>query len=143
MIHGLRSAPPLVAYLAELDAFIGAEIAPLQAKDDNQRYFGHSREHARTDWDDRGLPREEWEALLGEAKRRADVAGRLRFAWPSEMGGKGGSNLAMAVIREHLANKPLRKGGTRYSWHRTTVGPLSEPVLAMLQNLGDWSVEFL
>jgi acyl-CoA dehydrogenase len=94
-------------YLADLDAFIEAEIAPLQAQDDNQRFFDHRREHARTDWDNQGLPREEWEELLGEARRRADAAGHLRYAWPKAMGGKEGSNLAMAVIREHLANKPL------------------------------------
>jgi len=97
----------LTAYLAELDAFIVAEIAPLQAEDDNERFFDHRREHARTDWDNHGLPREEWEALLAEAKRRADIAGHYRFAWPEELGGKGGSNLWMAVIREHLAAKGL------------------------------------
>ena len=37
----------------------------------------------------------------------ADDAGHLRYAWPTEMGGKGGTNLAMAVIREHLAAKGL------------------------------------
>jgi acyl-CoA dehydrogenase len=97
----------LVAYLAELDAFIAAEIAPLQAQDDNERFFDHRREHARTDWDNDGLPRPEWEALLAEARKRADAAGHYRYAWPVEMGGKGGSNLAMAVIREHLASKGL------------------------------------
>jgi acyl-CoA dehydrogenase len=97
----------LVDYLAELDRFIDAEIKPLQAKDDNERFFDHRREHARTDWDNQGLPRPEWEALLGEARNLADAAGHLRFAWPKEMGGKGGSNLAMAVIREHLAAKGL------------------------------------
>ena len=97
----------LVAYLGELDAFIAAEIAPLQAQDDNERFFDHRREHARTDWDNHGLPRPEWEALLGEARSRADKAGHLRFAWPAEYGGKGGSNLWMAVIREHLAAKGL------------------------------------
>jgi len=97
----------IVAYLAELDAFIDAKIKPLQAKDDNERFFDHRREHARTDWDNQGLPRPEWEALLGEARKLADEAGHLRYAWPKEMGGKGGSNLAMAVIREHLAAKGL------------------------------------
>jgi acyl-CoA dehydrogenase len=100
-------SPELVAYLAELDEFIEREIKPLQAQDDNERFFDHRREHARTDWDNNGLPRPEWEALLGEARRRADAAGHLRFAWPVDMGGKGGSNLAMAVIREHLAAKGL------------------------------------
>ncbi|MEO8812392.1 MAG: acyl-CoA dehydrogenase family protein [Caulobacteraceae bacterium] len=99
--------PDLVAYLAELDDFIAREIKPLEMRDDNVRFFDHRREHARTDWDNNGLPRPEWEALLGEARKLADAAGHLRFAWPVEMGGKGGSNLAMAVIREHLAAKGL------------------------------------
>lgn len=97
----------LVDYLGELDRFIEDVIAPLQAKDDNERFFDHRREHARTDWDNNGLPRKEWEELLAEARKLADEAGHLRFAWPKEMGGKGGSQLAMAVIREHLAAKGL------------------------------------
>ncbi|WP_447755282.1 acyl-CoA dehydrogenase family protein [Sphingopyxis fribergensis] len=94
-------------YLAELDAFIEAEIRPLERAGDNIRFFDHRREHARTDWDNNGLPRPEWEALLKDARQRADAAGHLRFAWPKEYGGQGGSNLAMAVIREHLAAKGL------------------------------------
>ena len=97
----------LVDYLAELDRFIEAEIKPLENRDDNIKYFDHRREYERTDWDAGGLPKKEWEALLGEARKLADAAGHLRFAWPTEMGGKGGSNLAMAVIREHLAAKGL------------------------------------
>ena len=97
----------LVDYLAELDAFIEAKIKPLENSNDNIRFFDHRREHARTDWDNNGLPRPEWEELLAEARKLADEAGHLRFAWPKEMGGKGGSNLAMAVIREHLAAKGL------------------------------------
>ncbi|PMY00648.1 acyl-CoA dehydrogenase family protein, partial [Pseudomonas sp. MPR-R5A] len=84
-----------------------AEITPLQHQDDNNRFFDHRREYARTDWDNGGLPRHEWEELLAEARRRADAAGHLRFGWPKELGGKGGSNLALAVIREHLASKGL------------------------------------
>ncbi|HEX7849956.1 MAG TPA: acyl-CoA dehydrogenase family protein [Sphingomonas sp.] len=97
----------LTAYLAELDAFIDAEIRPLEQADDNIRFFDHRREWARTDWDNEGLPREEWEQLLGEAKRRADKAGHLRFALPKAYGGRDGSNLWMAVIREHFAAKGL------------------------------------
>jgi len=97
----------LVDYLAEIDAFIEAKIKPLENKDDNIRFFDHRREHARTDWDNNGLPRDDWEALLGEARKLADEAGHYRYAWPVEMGGKGGTNLAMAVIREHLAAKGL------------------------------------
>ena len=97
----------LVAYLAELDAFIEREIVPLQQQDDNQRFFDHRREWARTDFENGGLPRHEWEALLGEARRRADRAGHLRFALPKEFGGQDGSNLWMAVIRDHFASKGL------------------------------------
>ncbi|MBU6272435.1 MAG: acyl-CoA dehydrogenase family protein, partial [Betaproteobacteria bacterium] len=97
----------LVDYLAELDAFIEREIKPLQAQDDNERFFDHRREWARTDFDNGGLPRHEWEDLLKEAKRRADRAGHLRFALPAEYGGRDGSNLWMAVIREHFAAKGL------------------------------------
>src|SRR5882757_349750 len=99
--------PELSAYLAALDAFIEDKIAPLQAKNDNERFFDHRRENARTDWDNNGLPRKEWEELLGKARKLADDAGHLRYAWPPEMGGKGGTQLAMAVIREHLAAKGL------------------------------------
>jgi alkylation response protein AidB-like acyl-CoA dehydrogenase len=97
----------LVDYLAVLDEFIEREIKPLEAQDDNIRFFDHRREDARTDWERGGLPSAEWEALLGEARRRADAAGHYRFPYPTEYGGKEGSNLAMAVIREHFATKGL------------------------------------
>ena len=99
--------PELTAYLAELDAFIEDKIKPLQAADDNERFFDNRREWARTDFDNDGLPRPEWEELLGKARKLADEAGHYRFAWPREMGGKDGSHLWMAVIREHLAAKGL------------------------------------
>jgi alkylation response protein AidB-like acyl-CoA dehydrogenase len=102
------SVPQDIAdYLGELDRFIEAEIKPLQAEDDNERFFDHRREWARTDFEGGGLPRHEWEQLLREARRRADAAGHYRFALPAEFGGKDGSNLAMAIIREHLAAKGL------------------------------------
>ena len=62
--------------LNELDAFIEAEIKPLQAQDDNERFFDHRREWARTDFDNDGVPRADWEALLREMRRRADAAVR-------------------------------------------------------------------
>jgi acyl-CoA dehydrogenase len=94
-------------YLNELDDFIEREIKPLENQDDNIRFFDHRREHARTDWDRGGLPNEEWEALLAEARRRADAAGHYRYPLPEEYGGKNGTNLGMAIIREHLAAKGL------------------------------------
>src|SRR5690606_35526865 len=54
-----------------------------------------------------GLPRNEGEELLGEVRRRADKAGHLHFALPKEYGGKGGSNLATAVIADLLAAQGL------------------------------------
>ena len=62
----------LVDYLTELDAFIAAEIRPLEQQDDNIRFFDHRREYARTDFENQGLPRREWEMLLREAGMRAD-----------------------------------------------------------------------
>ncbi|HUE61218.1 MAG TPA: acyl-CoA dehydrogenase family protein [Acidimicrobiales bacterium] len=97
----------LVEYLAELDAFIEREIRPLEQQDDNIRFFDYRREDARTDWDRGGLPNQEWELLLAEARRRADAAGHYRYAFPAEYGGRDGTNLGMAVIREHLAAKGL------------------------------------
>ncbi len=99
--------PELVAYLAELDAFIAREIKPLENAGDNIKYFDHRREYERTDWERGGIPKKEWEDLLAEARNRADAAGHLRFAWPKELGGKDGSQLWLAVIREHLAAKGL------------------------------------
>lgn len=84
----------LVAYLAELDRFIDAKIKPLEAADDNIRFFDHRREWARTDFEAGGLPRHEWEALLRQAKDLSDEAGHLRYALPKRYGGRDGSNLA-------------------------------------------------
>jgi acyl-CoA dehydrogenase len=97
----------LAGYLDELDDFIEREIRPLEQQDDNIRFFDYRREDARTDWDRGGLPNREWEELLAEARRRADAAGHYRYAFPASYGGRDGTNLGMAVIREHLASKGL------------------------------------
>jgi len=94
-------------FLSELDGFIERDIKPLEQEDDNIRFFDHRREHARTNWDAGGVPREEWEALLAEARRRADAAGVYRYPFPKAYGGRDGNNLGMAIIREHLAAKGL------------------------------------
>jgi acyl-CoA dehydrogenase len=91
--------------LAEMDAFIDAEIKPLER--DHIQYFDQRRENARTDWDNDGIPQRAWEELLGEMRVRADKAGWLRYGLPSRFGGRDGTNLDMAVIREHLAHKGL------------------------------------
>ncbi|HSP28117.1 MAG TPA: acyl-CoA dehydrogenase family protein, partial [Ilumatobacteraceae bacterium] len=93
--------------LDQLDAFIDDEIKPLEQQDDNIRFFDHRREWARTDFDNDGVPKADWEELLREMRRRADAAGWLRLALPAEFGGQDASNLKMAIIREHLAHKGL------------------------------------
>ncbi|HMO94764.1 MAG TPA: acyl-CoA dehydrogenase family protein [Tepidiformaceae bacterium] len=93
--------------LNDLDDFIEAEIKPLEQQDDNMRFFDHRREYARTDFENGGVPRKDWEELLAEMRRRADKAGFLRWGIPAKYGGRDGSNLGMAIIREHLAAKGL------------------------------------
>ena len=97
----------ITALLTRIDDFIEAEIKPLEAQDDNIRFFDHRRENARTDWDNGGVPRQDWYALLREMRRRADASGLLRWALPDYLGGSNGSNLGMAIVREHLAAKGL------------------------------------
>jgi acyl-CoA dehydrogenase len=123
----------LVEYLAKIDAFVDAEIKPLQAQDDNERFFDHRREWARTDFDNGGLPRLEWEALLERAKALADKAGFFRFSLPTEFGGQGGGNLWMAVIREHLATQGLGLHNDLQNEH-SVVGNF--PFIVMLRDFG-------
>lgn len=130
--------PALVHYLAQLDKFIEAEILPLQRKDDNERFFDHRREHARTDWDNGGLPRKEWEDLLKECNRLADKAGFYRFSLPKEYGGQNetsgrGSNLWMAVIREYLASKGLGLFNDLQNEHSIVA---NAPDVVMVQHFG-------
>ncbi len=91
------------AFLDDLDEFIEREIKPLE--EEHIQYFDKRREHARTDWENGGVPADHWEEVLGEMRDRADEAGFYRYPLPEKMGGADGSNLGMAVIREHLAHK--------------------------------------
>jgi acyl-CoA dehydrogenase len=128
------SIPKEIAdYLKVLDAFIEAEIKPLQAQDDNERFFDHRREWARTDFDHGGLPRKDWEDLLREARRRADKAGHFRYALPKEFGGQDGTNLGMAIIREHFAKMGLGLHNDLQNEH-SIVGNL--PGVLMLRDFG-------
>jgi len=95
----------LTDFVARLDDFIEREIAPLEAE--NMQFFDHRREFARTDVENGGVHSRAWLELLGEMRRRADAAGVYRYALPSKMGGLDGTNLGMAVIRDHLAAKGL------------------------------------
>ncbi|NYJ08718.1 acyl-CoA dehydrogenase family protein [Petropleomorpha daqingensis] len=134
--------PALTTLLGELDAFIDAEIAPLQEQDDNQRFFDHRREFARTDVEGGGVPRREWEELLAEVRRRADAAGFLRYSLPAELGGRDGSNLDMAVIREHLAHRGLGLHNDLQNEH-SVVGNLVFPHLLHLFGTPEQKEELL
>ncbi|KAJ4369696.1 hypothetical protein N0V83_005459 [Neocucurbitaria cava] len=139
--HSMNFSIPddLKKYLADLDKFIDEKITPLQHKDDNNRFFDHRREHARTDWDNGGLPRKEWEELLTESRKLADEAGFYRLSLPKQYGGQNsedgrGSNLWMAVIREHLAAKGLGLFNDLQTEH-SMVGNF--PDVIMLMNFGN------
>ncbi|KAL2870898.1 acyl-CoA dehydrogenase family protein [Aspergillus lucknowensis] len=105
--------PDLVAHLDRIDKFIHSTILPLQQADDNNRFFDHRREYARTNWEAGGLPRKEWEELLNKARILADKAGLYRFALPKIYGGAShpSTNLWMSATRFHLASHPVYGGG--------------------------------
>ena len=121
------------AYLDILDDFIRDEIRPLEQKDDNIRFFDHRREYARTDFENDGLPRKDWEDLMRQARKLADQAGHLRFSAPRKYGGQDGSNLAMAIIRDHFAAMGLGLHNDLQSEH-SIVGNF--PFVAMFENFG-------
>lgn len=93
--------------LDDLDQFIADVIKPMENEDDNIRFFDYRREDSRTDWERDGLPNAEWEALLRRMRLAADDAGFYRHQLPERFGGKGGGNLEMAIVREHLARLGL------------------------------------
>ena len=96
--------PDLVDYLAEFDDFIEREIKPLEQA---------GRQHPLLRPPARGRPhrlgpRRPAERGVGgscspRCAARADAAGHYRYSFPKEYGGMDGTNLGMAVIREHLA----------------------------------------
>ncbi|EEH41504.1 acyl-CoA dehydrogenase [Paracoccidioides lutzii Pb01] len=103
----------LVSHISSLDKFIQNTILPLQHAGDNNRFFDYRREHARTDWDNGGLPRREWEDMLVQARKLADQAGFYRFPLPKIYGGAANpnTNLWMSAIRYHLTSHPVYGGG--------------------------------
>ena len=93
----------VIKLLAAIDEFIDRELAPIQ--DANPEFFDHRREFTRTDVDRGGAPTARWHELLAQARRLAIDAGFYRYPFPAALGGQDGSNLAMALIREHLAHR--------------------------------------
>jgi alkylation response protein AidB-like acyl-CoA dehydrogenase len=90
-------------FIADLDEFIDAKIKPIEEA--NPEYFDHRREYARTDLDRGGIPTRRWREIMHEARVLADQAGFYRYPLPKALGGQDASNVAMAVIREHLAHR--------------------------------------
>ncbi len=138
--------PEIVSYLKELDSFIDEVIVPLEQTDDNIRFFDHRREDARTDWDRQGLPNEEWEQLLHKAKRLADAAGHYRYPLPAEFGGQDGTNLGMAIIREHFAKRGLGLHNDLQNEHSivgNNVGVLLMLRYGTPQQIDDWTEDLL
>ncbi|ETN36294.1 uncharacterized protein HMPREF1541_08571 [Cyphellophora europaea CBS 101466] len=127
-------------HISRIDTFINKTILPLQHKDDNNRFFDHRREASRTQWNNGGLPTEDWEALLKQAKKLADEAGFFRFAYPKEYGGAGSTqqNITMCAIRYHLASHPVYGGGVSLANdlqnEHSVVG--NNPIVIMLHHYG-------
>ncbi|MGI8507366.1 MAG: acyl-CoA dehydrogenase family protein [Solirubrobacteraceae bacterium] len=117
--------------LASLDEFIDRELVPLQAA--NPELFDHRREFARTDTQRGGIPTERWSELLARARRLAIDAGFYKYPFPAELGGADGSNLAMAVIREHLAH---RGPGLHAELSHEASVVANEPLVAVLHQYG-------
>jgi acyl-CoA dehydrogenase len=90
-------------FIADLDRFIDAEIKPIEEA--NPEFFNERREFTRTDVERGGIPTQRWREIITEARKLADKAGFYRYPLPKELGGQDGTNVAMAVIREHLAHR--------------------------------------
>ena len=60
-----------------------------------------------TDWERGGLPNDEWEALLLKPGCELIPLDTIVTQCRKTLGGQDGSNLGMAIIREHLATKGL------------------------------------
>ncbi len=93
----------MAALIEEIDAFIAAEVRPLEAAGRQRALLRPPARATRAPTSrPAGSRSAEWEELLEEMVERADRAGLWRYALPEELGGRGGSNLAMAIVREHL-----------------------------------------
>ena len=87
----------IIVKLAELDAFIEAEIKPLERE--NMQFFDHRREYARTDWENDGRPQPQWRA------RSSDVAGACR------QGRSGGLGVESRTRPRTRSGKSAIRGG--------------------------------
>lgn len=93
----------VTTFIVDLDEFIDTKIKPIEKA--NPEHFDHTREFTRTDVERGGIPTRRWREIMHEARVLADEAGFYRYPLPKELGGQDGSNVAMALIREHLARR--------------------------------------
>jgi acyl-CoA dehydrogenase len=89
--------------LDDIDAFIERELKPIEEA--NPEHFDHRREFTRTDVERGGIPTQRWREILAQARRLSIEAGFYKYPFPAALGGQDGSNLAMAIVREHLARR--------------------------------------
>ena len=90
-------------FITALDEFIDTQIVPIEEA--NPDLFDHRREFTRTDVERGGIPTRRWREVMGQARTLADKAGFYRYPLPAALGGQDGTNVAMAVIREHLTHR--------------------------------------
>lgn len=121
----------VTTFVQSLDEFIDREIKPLE--EEHRQFFDHRREFHRTDWERDGFPAKAWREVLHEMRRRADAAGFFRYPLPTALGGQDGTNLAMAVIREHL----LTRGSGLHFPHSDEASVVANlPVALVLHEFG-------
>lgn len=115
-------------FINRMDDFIEREYKPIEQE--NPQFFDHRKEYFRTDWERDGVESQEWLDILHRARRLSDEAGFLRYGLPTELGGQNGTNLAMALIREHL----LTKGSGLHFPHANEASVVGNFPLALVFN---------
>lgn len=118
--------------LREIDVFVEERLRPIEAE--HPRFFDHRREHSRTNWED-GTPHPDWEELLDLQRSLADEAGLYRYGLPAALGGRDGTNLGMAMAREHLAAKGPGLHNDLHSHESATIGNL--PMVRIVHEFGN------
>lgn len=123
--------PYLTELLANMDEFIDRELKPLEAA--NPDLFDHRREFTRTDVERGGIPTTRWREMLYQARQLSIDAGFYKYPFPAALGGSDGSNLAMAIIREHLAK---RGPGLHAELSHEASAVANEPLALVLHEYG-------
>jgi acyl-CoA dehydrogenase len=117
--------------LSNIDEFIDRELKPIEAA--NPDLFDHRREFTRTDVERGGIPTMRWREVLAQARRLSIEAGFYKYPFPAALGGNDGTNLAMAVIREHLA---MRGPGLHAELSHEASVVANEPLALVLHEYG-------